>query len=459
MIRGWAALGAVGALALAVTADFARAQTPGDERAALETRVQQLEQELALMKRRLEVEAETQASKPVQPVVSAGSDGFAIRSPDSKYVFRLRGYTHFDSRWFSDPPSNRPAGADTFFFRRIRPIFEGTLAGVVDFRIMPDFAGSQLVVQDAYANLRYLPEAQLQFGKYKEPVGLERLQSATAMWFIERALPTQLVPNRDLGIMLQGNVREGMFAYQLAWMNGVGDAGSADTDVGDDKDLVGRIFVHPFQEAGIDSLQGLGVGISTTYGRQEGATPQYRTSGQQVFFNFRGPTTGPVTPGVFQTGKRVRYSPQAYWYWGSFGLLGEYVSNSADFRRAGFGDTRVDSSAWQISGAWAVTGENELYRGLIPSSSFDPGNGSWGAVELISRVSGLRVSNSAFTSNFANPATAAQDATLWSVGVNWYLNRFIKLGLNYDRTTFDNFGSNPDRATEGVILSRLQLSF
>jgi phosphate-selective porin OprO/OprP len=460
MTRNWAALGAAGAaLTLALGARGAGAQTATSDRAALEERVNELEQELALVKRRLEVDAETQAGKPPAPVISAGTDGFSIRSADSRYQLKIRGYTHFDARFFEEAPASRPAGADTFYFRRIRPIFEGTLAGVVDFRIMPDFAGSQLVVQDAYANLRYLPEAQLQFGKYKEPVGLERLQSATAMWFIERALPTLLVPNRDVGAMLQGNVREGLFSYQLAWMNGVPDGGSADADTGDDKDLVARFFVHPFQEAGIESLQGLGLGFATTYGREEGAPGTYKTSGQQTFFAFRTATTAPATPGVFQTGKRVRYAPQAYWYWGPFGFLGEYVASSGDYRRAGFSDTRVDDSAWQIAGAWAITGENESYRGLIPSSSFDPWHGSWGGFELITRFSRLRVGGDAFRSNFANPVTNAQTADLWSVGVNWYLNRFIKLGLNYDHTAFDNFGSNENRTPEGVILTRVQLSY
>ena len=62
----------------------------------------------------------------------------------------------------------------------MRPIVEGTLGDVVDFRIMPDFANSTLVLQDAYVNLRYFPLANLQAGKFKAPFGLERLQSATA---------------------------------------------------------------------------------------------------------------------------------------------------------------------------------------------------------------------------------------------------------------------------------------
>src|SRR5258706_9950645 len=140
MTRGWAALGAAGilfALALGAPRAGAQEQAPSGtgDRSALEQRVNELERELALMKRKLEVDAETEAAKPVQAVVSAGSDGFSIRSPDSRDQLRIRGYTQFDARFFNDAPANLAPGSDTPFFRRIRPLFQGTLAGVVYLRI------------------------------------------------------------------------------------------------------------------------------------------------------------------------------------------------------------------------------------------------------------------------------------------------------------------------------------
>jgi len=441
---------ALGALLLGwLPAPAPRAQ---EDRAALEQRVDELEHELALVKRKLEVQDETAASKGPQPTITAGMDGFSLRSADSAWVLRLRGYTQFDGRFFTTAPASLPPGSDTFFFRRIRPILEGTLANVVDFRIMPDFAGSVLSVQDAWANLRYLPEAQLEVGKYAGPVGLERLQTSVGTWFNEFALPTQLVPNRDLGVMLQGVVAEGVFTYQLAWMNGTTDgAGSDDTDTGNDKDLVGRVFAHPFQGTSSEALQGLGLGFATTYGRQTGTPGSYKTSGQQTFFAFRA--------GVTQTGPAARYAPQLYWYFGPVGLLAEYVNSSREFARPGFGDLRARNSAWQVSAGWAITGERESYKGLVPTSRFDPGHGSFGAFELAARVSQLKVDSSVFERNFADPAANAESATLWSVGVNWYLNRAFKFALDYDNTTFRNYGDFSNRKTEGVLLGRVQLSF
>ena len=293
-------------------------------------------------------------------MVGAGPDGFFLRSPDSKYQIRFRGYTQLDSRWFSQ--SEDVSLPDSFYFRRVRPIVDGTLAGFVDFRIMPDLANSSLVLQDAWANLRFAPEAQLQVGKFKSPFGLERLESATAMWFIERAFPTLLGPNRDLGVMFQGSVREGLVSYQLAFLNGNNDTTTTDSDVGDDKDLVGRVFAHPFQEAGIEPLQGLGVGFATTYGRPQGSPGTIRSITGQTLFQFQTGTS-------FQ-GERSRYSPQAYWYWGPFALLGEYVLNSTQFRN-GVNEQRAKSKSWQVAGAWVITGENTSWRGVIPAESFD----------------------------------------------------------------------------------------
>src|SRR6185436_5205327 len=114
-----------------------------------------------------------------------------------------------------------PASAsDTFLLRRVRPIFEGTVFENYDYRVMLDFgqgvsssAANNGFVQDAYTTARFLPEFQVFAGKLKEPVGLERLQSGANLLFVERGLPTQLVPNRDVGAGLQGDLFGGSLSY------------------------------------------------------------------------------------------------------------------------------------------------------------------------------------------------------------------------------------------------------
>ena len=296
---------------------------------------------------------------PPDRKVGAGPDGFFLQSADKNFVIKLRGYTQLDSRSFLGESDEAPTNQnDTFIFRRVRPIVEGTVGGWADFKIMPDFANSQLVLQDAYTNLRpFGPIAQLQIGKYKAPFGLERLQSATALTFIERGLPTNLVPNRDLGFQLWGDVGGGLLTYQLAVMNGVTDGGSSDSDNNDGKDIIARLFGHPFVNTTFEPLQGLGLGVAATWGRETGTPSNYKTSGQQTFFSW--------VSGTSLDDDRFRISPQAYWYWGPFGLLGEYVFTSTDVTRT-VGGRKVsagpDANSWQLAASYVLTGENASYR-------------------------------------------------------------------------------------------------
>jgi phosphate-selective porin OprO/OprP len=430
--------------------------SPGPARAAdpaaedLRVLVEELRDEVSVLRRKLEVQEEAAAAKGPQPLVGAGKDGFYMRSPDRGFDIRLRGYTHFDARYFTEDDDSF---TDTFIFRRVRPIVEGSLGNVVDFRIMPDLANSTLVLQDAWLNLKYFPLANLQAGKFKAPFGLERLQSATAMTFVERALPTQLVPNRDLGTMLHGQWGEGLLQWQIALMNGVSDGASADVDSADGKEFVARLFAHPFQESTAEWLSGLGVGIALDYGRQESGTPAaYRSQGQATFFSYAA--------GAELTGSRIRYSPQAYYYWGPFGALAEYVRTDTDVTRMG-SDEQFENDAWQIAMSYVLTGENASFKGVVPRSDFGPGTGGWGALEVAARYHELRVDPDVFDTGFASPLTSAEDARAWGVGVNWYLNRWVKLMLDYDRTAFDGGGGpdGGDRPTESVVFLRWQLSY
>ena len=71
---------------------------------------------------------------------------------------------------------------------------------------MSDFGGGTAVVQDAYVDARFSKVFNLRAGKQKPPLGQERLLSATDILFIERALPTALVPNRDVGVQVYGEL-------------------------------------------------------------------------------------------------------------------------------------------------------------------------------------------------------------------------------------------------------------
>src|SRR6185436_17715140 len=183
------------------------AQAEPDELQKLKQQIQELDQKVRILERNQELEGEAAAAKAqTLPTVNLGACGLSVSTGDSNFTLKVRGYLQADARFFA---SEEIKGNDTFLLRRVRPIFEGTIWKNFEYRIMTDFAsgitsgtGNNGFLQDGYINVHYWDAAQLQLGKFKEPVGLERWQSGANLLFIERGLPTQLVPNRDVGVQL-----------------------------------------------------------------------------------------------------------------------------------------------------------------------------------------------------------------------------------------------------------------
>jgi phosphate-selective porin OprO/OprP len=446
----------------------ARGGAPG---VSADPRLEQLDQKVRVLERKQELDQEAAAEKGKQTArVFLGADGFSVTSADSNFVFRVRGYVQTDARFYPSERVDTTVG-ETFLIRRARPIFDGTAFGKLDYRVMLDFGSQSSVstannslLQDGYANARLLPEFQIQAGKFKEPVGLERLQSGANLLFLERAYPTQLVPNRDVGVQVQGDLFDGGLRYEAGVFNGVADGGSGDFETSDnDKDFAGRLFAHPFKSTSVGALRGLGLGVAGTYGQQTGPLRPLVSDGLQRFFTYRT-STDATKPNVLADGTHWRVAPQAYYYWGPLGLLAEYVVSSTEVRQSGGGTgagsaERLAHTSWQVAASYFVTGEDNSFKPVAPKRPVNFSGGGWGALELAARVSQLNVDNMSFPL-FADPAKSATAALSFGVGANWHLNRNLKLSLNYEHTDFNAAPGNPfEEKGEDVILTRGQVSF
>jgi phosphate-selective porin OprO/OprP len=295
------------------------------------------------------------------------------------------------------------------------------------------------------------------------------------MRWVQRAFPTALVPYRDIGFQLGGDVGGGRFSYQLAYLNGSNDGSSSETftdaDVNDDKEYALRLFAHPFAESDNFAFRGLGVGIAGTWTDQAGNSlqpllPSFRTPGQSTFFRFRQfSTTAGAPAGTIADGKRTRLAPQLYYYVGSFGLMGEYTEVSQDVSRVvptGLRERTVDTNAWQLAVSYFLTGEEASFRGYQPKTRFSLEDNTAGAFELKARVQSLSVGDEAFAggeNSFADPLASASQADSWGVGLNWYLNENVKWLLDYEHTTFEGGAADGDRADEDAIQLRLAVAF
>ncbi len=468
--RPWSKLAAA-ALTLVCLAAAARAQEPAPPPAeptleSVQQQIEALQQQLLILQRKAEIAAEADAEKAktgVTPTAS-GKDGFSFKSDDGNFTLKVRGYVQLDGRAYLDDGDDRYI--DQFLLRRARPIFEGTLYKRFGFRLMADFGSGATLLQDAYAEWTFGPAAVLRAGKLKAPFGLERLQSATDIAFVERALPTGLAPNRDAGVQLAGQLAGGKLEYAAGVFNGVADGASGDTDTNDDKDVVARVVASPWK-GGESTLSGLTFAVAASRGNQEGtpAAPglaAYRTSGQQSpasgsFFSYRADGTAAGT--AIADGERFRLSPQATFYAGPFGFLGEYVESRHAVRR-GAATAELTHRAWQATGIWVLTGEKASYRWYTPEHGFDPTNADpqkrgRGGLALVGRYNAFRADADSFPTYAAS--SAVQEAEGWSLGLDWTLQKQIRLMLDYEVTSFDGRGT--PRPDERALFTRFQVAW
>jgi phosphate-selective porin OprO/OprP len=469
-----AAFGGFPSMAWSEAAPPAAASTSGES--PVDHRLDQVEQQLKSLQEEVSTGQRSHALRLTAPgqataqrnepagQATVGRSGFALRSDDGNFLIRFSGLIQADGRFYTgdgaNPSSYVPAvnasgqapALSGFSLRRVRPILAGTLYHDFDFFLQPDFGGNAAAIFDAYLDVKPWTAANLRVGKFKTPLGVERLQTDSNLVFAERGLTADLIPQRDTGVELYGGFWGGVLTYQASFTNGTADGASTpDSPATNSKDGTARIFALPFKNAAVPALRGLGVGLAGSYSRDNVAVPTYKTaSGQEQFFSYAAATAF--------SGERIHWVPQANYYWGPLGLYGEYAQTS-QVARTGTLKNRLTNDAWQAAASWVLTGEPASYTGVQPDKNFDARARTWGAWEIAARLHQLQVDPKTFSQGFASPATSASRATAYTAGLNWYLNRFVKFTTDYEQTWFKGGNGAGNRPIERVFGERWQVAF
>lgn len=394
-------------------------------------------------------------AQPAPEPVPAPAVTTSAPPPPPRLVLKPGGYVHSDARTFASD-----TGARDITIRRLRFKLDGSAYQLFNFRTLIDFAGSKLVVNDAWGELALHPALAIRFGKDKGQFGIERLQSATQLTFIERSYPTQLSPNRDIGIAVRGDPLRGGLHYSIAAVDGVADNAVIESDSDDELEYNAHLLVAPLKLARVTGRGDLAIGGAATFGRAVGtlANPglaALKSGGQATILSYATGSDAAATARV--EGYRYRLAAHAYYYGGPVGVLAEYVRNQQTVALMG-DHSELAHQAWQVAASVPVTpGDRPTYKSVTPVRPFDPRAGTWGAVELAARYAELRIDPLTFSRGLADPAVSIERARAVTLGANWYFNEYLKLQLDYEGTRFRGGAAmGGDRATEHVIATRLQ---
>lgn len=199
-------------------------------------------------------------------------------SPENSSV-ELNGYIQVRyTQWDS--------GSDGFRIRRARLGFKGEILKNINFKLQVDGTRWPILL-DAAVEISSIPYAKLSFGQFKVPFSLENLTSSSALDLVNRTQTVeQLCPAQDIGsagrdIGVTASGKFSILEYTVGVFNG---SGINRADMNDQKDIVGRLILRPFNS--------LAIGVAHYIGDQRpvfGAAHVNRDrTGVDVFFS-KGP--------------------------------------------------------------------------------------------------------------------------------------------------------------------------
>ena len=420
-----------------------------------------------------------QQSRMDLPQLDVSERGLIFRSADQQHMIRLGGLLQLDDREFVDPGTS---DMSKFLVRRARPYVAGFFYDDWEYRFAPEFALSspnartyQTTIADAFINYDPIDEIQVQAGKFTVPLGLEMLTPAAFIPFSERSLTSNLIPNRDLGVMAHGLV----CSEKLSWAAMVGAGSRNDTiqsglDYGTGPVGYFRLFCQPFRNESDfpEELEGLHFGVGGNIGWQAqnngvdttNLFQDYSTDGGNTFLTF--------PDGLNVQGEVWRISPQLYYRYGPIALISEFTAEKQGVNTAGIsgtsggGFTNYQTTAWNLELDWVITGEIASLGGVVPQHPLDFTNGDIGAWEISFRYDGLAAGANMFRpvnqgGLGISQTTSATGVNGASMALNWYPNRIIRLGLTIEYNAFTGGGA-PGTVVENNelgFITRLQLLY
>jgi len=408
---------------------------------------------------------QTQTSVPLETWYK---DGFCLGAKDEEmFSLCIGGLLQADYRYFKY--DNEDPDKNGFDLRRVRMLLKGSMLRHFDYKFEYEFegAGGRRLL-DAYVDANFLTDASFRIGQFKTPYGFEWLTKDKNLVFAERSMGVFLTPGRDVGAMAHGSLWQDAMNYGVGLFNGDGldDATTGDEDA---PEWVGRLVVAPFKNWKYPLFEHLQVGGSFSYAQIDRTNVNVivKTTGLTTFFDVASSAKFNI---IRDADTRSRFGAEFAWAYGPLLLSGEYfqldfkdITTSADTF-----DVELDD--YYLSLLWMVTGEEPVLRNGIlqpiqPTKSI--WQGGWGGLGLAVRYDVFEADDSVYD-NLIIAGNSVAEATAYSVALNWYLDPFVKIILDYTRSNFDQpllISRDPISGTaiysekEDVITTRFQFEF
>ncbi|HLZ74037.1 OprO/OprP family phosphate-selective porin [Phenylobacterium sp.] len=507
------------ASALSLLASTAHAQVdPRDaEIEALRAQVQALAAKLDQLQARIDAPAApaviqtpaTAAPSPAIATIVAGKP--SIASADGQFTANLHAVVHFDAADYSQAGAGPlatdlrrgAAATDTAHardlssgtdFRRARIGIDGRAFGDWDYNVVYEFGGAGEEdaghVYEMWIQYSGLKPFHARIGAFAPSYGLDDQDSTNSMLFLERAAVSDVARG-----LAGGDSREGaeIWANGDRWYfntavtgRGVGVVNSQATGISQPFDsqlsFIGRLGFLPVRtdnavvELGvhgsyIDRPADTGgpdtAANAVRYGITLQERPELRVDGTRL-----------ISTGAINSRHADTAGLEAAAQFGSLFLQSEYESIKIERMNPAAGVSDPDFHGYYLDVGYILTGEKRRFNatswafdGPAVNHPFSLKDRTWGAFEVGARYSDLNLNYHAGAAGSAPAADAVRggEQEIWTGGLNWYPNSFVRFMLDYQDVRIDRLSpsaltfSTPTGAEIGqhyhVVELRSQFAF
>ena len=374
--------------------------------------------------------------------------GYHLETKDKEFSIGVSGMTQLDGILYTRPTPGMQTSSG-FYNPRTRIYFEGHVTEPISWEFSFQNFYDTVALLDAYVNFNYDPRFQVQIGRYKNPFGYEFYREH--IWDLmapERSVwANNYEANRRFGLMLHGVLGGHFLEYAL---------GSFDTQ---------RNALRPW-----DSLQDFEASLNFKpfYDREEGFWLRNLQFGGSCDVGVENQPLSPAVlrvnrspggeavnsagasnaaslpflaffPTVLERGSRDLWEAHLAYYCGGLSLVSTLEGGHESYSNGAAPRVHVPVDGWSVQAGYLLTGETIRDRTNIqPLRPFDlrQGRCGCGAWEVTARYSQIDLDSRVFTFGLADPRSWTNHVKETDVGVNWYLNQFVKVYFDWEHAVF-----------------------
>ncbi len=372
-------------------------------------------------------------------------DGFKFSTADGSFWISPGTLQQLDVAWYHDDNTDLANGTE---LRRSRISLTGGVFKDWLYKVEWEFSTGTATLTDGYVTYAGFKPFMITVGQMKQPFSMEQLAADRNVTFMERALPFAFVPARAPGVMLGSSganwtVNGGVFGEPLS------NAQTGDEGYG----LAARATFAPV----LTSDQVVHIGLSALWRKPTAENSTNATGPKFSTVRFRSkPESDELAQRFADTGeihdvdRYVAEGAELAGEWGPASLQGEYQIVQVERETA----ATARFTGWYAQFAYTLTGEARPYKadrgffdGIRPRANV--GKDGWGAFEIAARLSEINLGDEDVNGG------RLRDATL---GLNWYLNPFLRTSANVVKVLTTSGGPlNDDQPI--AYQMRFQLAF